>query len=46
MKLALEEAEQAFRHEEVPVGAVIVHEDRVIGRAHNQRQQLHDPTAA
>jgi tRNA(adenine34) deaminase len=45
MKLALEEAEQAFRHDEVPVGAVIVHDDRVIGRAHNQREQLHDPTA-
>ncbi len=45
MKLALEEAEQALREEEVPIGAVIVHENRVIARAHNQREQLHDPTA-
>ena len=45
MKLALEEAEQAVREEEVPIGAVIVYEDRVIARAHNQREQLHDPTA-
>jgi tRNA(adenine34) deaminase len=45
MRLALEEAEQAFREEEVPIGAVIVHEGRVIASAHNEREQLHDPTA-
>jgi len=45
MKLALQEAERAAGEEEVPIGAVIVHEDRVIARAHNQREQLHDPTA-
>jgi tRNA(adenine34) deaminase len=45
LKLALEEAEQAFREGEVPIGAVIVHDSRVIARAHNQREQLHDPTA-
>ena len=45
MKLALQEAEFAFGEDEVPVGAVIVHEGRVIGSAHNQRRQLHDPTA-
>ena len=45
MRLALEEAEQAMREDEVPVGAVIVHQDRVIASAHNQREQLHDPTA-
>jgi tRNA(adenine34) deaminase len=45
MQLALEEAEQAMREEEVPIGAVIVHGERVIARAHNQREQLHDPTA-
>jgi tRNA(adenine34) deaminase len=45
MLLALEEAEQAFREEEVPIGAVIVREGRVIASAHNQREQLHDPTA-
>jgi len=45
MQLALEEAEQAFREEEAPIGAVIVHDGRVIARAHNQREQLNDPTA-
>ncbi len=45
MKLALKEAEQALAEDEVPVGAVIVHEDRVIASAHNQREQLRDPTA-
>ena len=45
MQFALEEAEQAMGEEEVPIGAVIVHHDRVIARAHNQREQLHDPTA-
>ena len=45
MRMALEEAEQALREDEVPVGAVIVHEGRLIARAHNQREQLHDPTA-
>jgi tRNA(adenine34) deaminase len=45
MQLALEEAQQAFTEDEVPIGAVIVYEDRVIARAHNQREQLHDPTA-
>jgi tRNA(adenine34) deaminase len=45
MQLALEEAGQAAREDEVPIGAVIVHEGRVIARAHNQREQLRDPTA-
>jgi tRNA(adenine34) deaminase len=45
MKLALEDAEQALREDEVPIGAVIVHAERVIARAHNQREQLRDPTA-
>lgn len=45
MQIALEEAQQAARDGEVPVGAVIVHDARVIARAHNQREQLHDPTA-
>ena len=45
MRLAYREAERAFAEEEVPVGAIIVHEERVIARAHNQREQLHDPTA-
>jgi len=45
MKLALDEAEQALREDEVPIGAVIAYEERVIARAHNQREQLRDPTA-
>ena len=45
MQLALDEAEQALREDEVPIGAVIVYDGRVIARAHNQREQLHDPTA-
>jgi tRNA(adenine34) deaminase len=45
MRIALEEAEQALRENEVPVGAVIVYEGRVIARSHNQREQLRDPTA-
>ena len=45
MRMALELAEQAYAIKEVPVGAVIVHGGRVIGAAHNQREQLRDPTA-
>jgi tRNA(adenine34) deaminase len=45
MKLALADARQAAEEEEVPIGAVIVHGQRVIARAHNQREQLRDPTA-
>lgn len=35
----------ALAEDEVPVGAVVVHGGRVIAAAHNQREQLHDPTA-
>ena len=45
MKLALQQAVAAFDLDEVPVGAVIVHEERVIGAAHNRSIQLRDPTA-
>ena len=45
MRLAYDEAVQAFDEDEVPVGAVIVHQGRVIAAAHNQREQLRDPTA-
>lgn len=45
MGLALQEAEAAAAEGEVPVGAVIVHEDRVIGRGHNRTEGLKDPTA-
>jgi len=45
MQEALRMAEAALRAEEVPVGCIIVHEGRLIGRAHNQRETLRDPTA-
>ena len=45
LRMALREAEQALEENEVPVGAVIVHDEQVIAAAHNQREQLHDPTA-
>ena len=45
MRQALREAERALAEDEVPIGAVIVHGGRVIAAAHNQREQLHDPTA-
>lgn len=45
MRLALQEAQAAMDEEEVPVGAVIVQNGRIIASAHNQKEQLHDPTA-
>lgn len=42
---ALKEAWKAFDEEEVPVGAVVVFEGKVISRAHNQTEQLQDATA-
>ena len=45
MKEALKEARKAFDKDEVPVGAVIVFENRIIARAHNQVEVLRDPTA-
>lgn len=45
MSEALKEAMKAFEADEVPVGAVIVHNGRIIGRAHNQIKMLKDPTA-
>ncbi|MBG50166.1 MAG: tRNA-specific adenosine deaminase [Pseudozobellia sp.] len=45
MKKALQEAEMAFEKGEVPVGAVIVVKNRIIARAHNLTEKLHDVTA-
>lgn len=45
MKKALDQAVQAFDQGEVPVGAVIVYEERIIAEAFNQREMLNDPTA-
>jgi len=45
MEFALKEAEQSLAEDEVPVGAVIIWENKVIGRGHNQIERLQDPTA-
>ncbi|MCB9832980.1 MAG: tRNA adenosine(34) deaminase TadA [Planctomycetes bacterium] len=45
MRYALREAEAALEAGDVPVGAVIVKDGRIIGRGHNQRELLKDPTA-
>ncbi len=45
MALAIDEARRALAENEVPVGAVIVRAGRVLAAAHNQREQLRDPTA-
>jgi tRNA(adenine34) deaminase len=45
MELAFREAEQAYEKNEVPVGAVVVFENKIIGRGHNQTESLHDATA-
>lgn len=45
MKLALTEAKEAYRRDEVPIGAVVVLNDMVIGRGHNLTETLSDVTA-
>ena len=45
MKMALEEAEEAVRKGEIPVGAVLVKGDRVLAKDHNRCMELKDPTA-
>lgn len=45
MKKALQEAEAAFEKGEVPIGAIVVVQDRIIARAHNLTEQLNDVTA-
>lgn len=45
MYAALKEAEKAFDEDEVPVGAVIVHQNKIIGRGYNQIERLKDSTA-
>jgi tRNA(adenine34) deaminase len=45
MESALREAEQALKRKEVPIGAVIVHNGRIIGKGYNQIESLQDPTA-
>lgn len=45
MNEALKEAEKAYSTYEVPVGAIIVYKDKIIGRGYNQRESLKDPLA-
>ena len=45
MREALAEASQALQRDEVPVGAVVVADGRIIGRGHNLTETLHDVTA-
>lgn len=45
MNAALQEAIKAFEENEVPVGAVVVYKNKIIGRGYNQVEKLKDPTA-
>ncbi len=45
MDLALRQAERAYEEGEVPVGAIVVKDGKVIGKGYNQNEQLKDPTA-
>jgi tRNA(adenine34) deaminase len=45
MKLTIEKAHIAEENGDVPIGAIIVYQNQIIGRAYNQREQLQDPTA-
>ncbi|KKR30912.1 MAG: Cytosine deaminase [Candidatus Gottesmanbacteria bacterium GW2011_GWC2_39_8] len=45
MEIALEEAQAAYRENEVPVGAAVVYQNRIIAKDHNRMEQRQDPTA-
>ena len=45
MALAVEEARKALAHDDVPVGAVVVHDGAVVSAGHNERERRQDPTA-
>jgi len=45
MKIALDEANKAFEKDEVPIGAIIVLNNKIIAKAHNLTETLQDPTA-
>ena len=45
MRKALAEAQAAFDEGEIPIGAIVVCQDRIIARAHNLTETLHDVTA-
>jgi len=45
MQYAFKEAEKAFESKEIPIGAIVVFDDRIIGKGYNQVESLRDPTA-
>ena len=45
MRRAIAEAERALGHDDVPIGAVVVHGGEVVGAGHNERELRQDPTA-
>lgn len=45
MKQALRQAENAFAEDEVPIGAIVVANNQIIGKGYNQVERLNDPTA-
>ena len=45
MEMALKQAASAFKQDEVPIGAVVIQGNAVVGRGYNQRETLKDPTA-
>jgi tRNA(adenine34) deaminase len=45
MRSAIRQAEIAEQNDDVPIGAVIVHNNQIVAKAYNQREQLKDPTA-
>ena len=45
MRMAIEQARIAQENGDVPIGAIIVYKNQIIGKAYNQREQLQDPTA-
>ena len=45
MRSALQQARDALNHDDVPVGAVVLHEGRIIAARHNERENHQDPTA-
>jgi tRNA(adenine34) deaminase len=45
MELAIGQARRALDHDDVPIGAVVVHDDAVVGAGHNERELRQDPTA-
>jgi tRNA(adenine34) deaminase len=45
MTMALDEAAEALRHDDVPVGALVLRDGEVIARRHNERERSGDPTA-